>query len=136
MAGPLALSGLASGVDTSSIVQQLMAVESQGKTRMQQQQAKSQAKESDLKGIQSRLTALKTAADALSATSTWKGAQTVDSSDTAHLGAAPLGATAAAGGTTINVSTLAAAAQHAYDYDSAAGATISLMRSGSQVGPT
>jgi flagellar hook-associated protein 2 len=134
MAGSLALSGLASGVDTSGIVEKLMAVESQGKTRLQQQQAKSQAKESDLKAIQSRLTALKTAADALSAASTWKGAQTVDSSDPSHIGATLLGATAAAGGTTLNVTTLAAAAQHAYDYNSAAGATISLMRGGSQVG--
>ena len=35
----LGLSGLASGVDTSAIVEQLMAIERQGKTRLQLRQS-------------------------------------------------------------------------------------------------
>ena len=122
MAGSLALSGLASGIDTSAIIQQLMALESQGKTRLTTKQSQSQAREAGIKDVQAKLTALKTAADALGTASTWKSAQTADSSDATRVGATLLGGTAGAGGTTISVTALAAAAQHAYEYDSAAGA--------------
>jgi flagellar hook-associated protein 2 len=134
MAGTLALSGLASGVDTSGIVQKLMQIEQQGRTRLTTKQSQITARESGIKDIQSKLTALKTAATALSDASTWTSQQTVASSDSPRIGAVMLGATAGAGGTTLNVTALASAAQHAYDYDPAAGATISLMRGGSQVG--
>jgi flagellar hook-associated protein 2 len=136
MAGNLALSGLASGVDTSGIVQKLMQIEQQGRTRLTTKQSQIQARESGIKTVQSALTALKTAASALSDASTWTSQQTVESSDSARMGAVMLGATAGAGGTTINVTALASAAQHAYDYTPASGATIALMRNGSQVGPS
>src|SRR4051794_34584322 len=134
MAGSLALSGLASGVDTTGIIQKLMDIESQGRTRLTTKQSQITARESGIKDVQAKLTALKTAATALSAASTWTSQQTVESSDSARMGAVMLGATAGAGGTTLNVTALASAAQHAYDYTPAAGATISLMRGGSQVG--
>jgi flagellar hook-associated protein 2 len=134
MAGSLALSGLASGVDTSGIIQKLMDIESQGRTRLTTKQSQITARESGIKDVQAKLTALKTAATALSNASTWTSQQTVESSDSARMGAVMLGATAGAGGTTLNVTALASAAQHAYDYTPAAGATISLMRGGSQVG--
>jgi flagellar hook-associated protein 2 len=134
MAGSLALSGLASGVDTTGIIQKLMDIESQGRTRLTTKQSQITARESGIKDVQAKLTALKTAATALSNASTWTSQQTVESSDSARMGAVMLGATAGAGGTTLNVTALASAAQHAYDYTPAAGATISLMRGGSQVG--
>ena len=134
MAGPLALSGLASGVDTSGIVEKLMQIERQGRTRLTTKQSQITARESGIKDVQAKLTALKTAATALSDAATWTSQQTVESSDSARIGAVMLGATAGAGGTTVNVTALASAAQHAYDYDPAAGATIALMRGGSQVG--
>src|SRR4051812_18384709 len=126
MAGLLALGGLASGLDTSAIIQQLMAIESRGKTRLTNKQSQSQAREAGIKDVQAKLTALKTAADALSTASTWKSAQTAESSDAARVGATLLGGTAGAGGTTVSVTALAAAAQHAFEYDPAAGATITL----------
>jgi flagellar hook-associated protein 2 len=116
MAGSLALSGLASGVDTNAIIQQLMAVEGQGKTRLTNKQSQSQAREAGLKDIQAKLAALRTAADALAADSTWKSAQTADSSDSARIAATILGGTAGAGSATLSVTTLAAAAQHAFEY--------------------
>jgi len=134
MAGTLALSGLASGVDTSGIVQKLMEIEQQGRTRLTTKQSQITARESGIKDVQAKLTALKTAATALSDASTWTSQQTVESSDSVRIGAVMLGATAGAGGTTLNVTALASAAQHAYGYDPAAGATISVMRGGSQVG--
>src|SRR4051812_34862670 len=136
MAGSLALSGLASGVDTSAIIQQLMAIESQGRTRLTTKQSQVTARETAIKDIASKLTALKSAASSLTDAATWTSAQTVDSSDSARIGATLLGATAGAGGVTLNVTKLAAAAQHAYAYDKVAGATIKLMRDDSQVGPT
>ena len=134
MAGTLALSGLASGVDTSGIVEKLMQIERQGRTRLTTKQSQITARESGIKDVQAKLTALKTAAASLSDAATWTSQQTVESSDSTRIGAVMLGATAGAGGTTLNVTALASAAQHAYDYDPAAGATISLMRNGSQVG--
>ena len=136
MAGDLALTGLASGVDTSGIVTKLMQIEQQGRTRLTTKQSQITARESGIKDVQAKLTALKTAATALSDASTWTSQQTVGSSDSSRIGAVMLGATAGAGGTTINVTALASAAQHAYDYTPASGATIQLMRNGSQVGPT
>lgn len=128
MAGSLALSGLASGVDTSSIVEKLMQIERQGRSRLTTKQSQVTARETGIKDVQAKLTALKTAATALSSASTWTSQQTVESSDSARIGAVMLGATAGAGGTTLNVTALASSAQHAYDYDPAAGATIKLMR--------
>jgi flagellar hook-associated protein 2 len=136
MAGSLALSGLASGVDTSGIVQKLMQIEQQGRTRITTKQSQVTARESGIKAVQAKLTALKTATTALSDASTWTSQQTVGSSDSTRIGAVMLGATAGAGGTTLNVTALASSAQHAYDYTPAGGATIQLMRGGSQVGPT
>ena len=134
MAGSLALSGLASGVDTSSIIQQLMAVESQGRTRLTNKQSQVSAGESAIKDVQSKLTALQSAASALTSSSLWTNTQTADSSDSSRVGATLLSATAGAGGTTLNVTALASSAQHAYSYDSTSGATIKLMRGSTQVG--
>src|SRR3954447_1096647 len=121
MAGSLALGGLASGMDTNTVIQQLMGIEARGKTRLTNKQSQSQAREAGLKDIQAKLTALKTAADALAADATWKSAQTADTSDPARIAATILGGTAGAGSATLSVTTLAAAAQHAFEYDPAAG---------------
>lgn len=128
MAGSLALSGLASGVDTSSIVSQLMAVEGQGKTRLTTKQTQVSARESALKNIQTKLTALQTAATALTSSSVWSSSQTVDSSNSSSVGATILGSSAGAGATKLNVTALASAAQHAYHYDASSALTLQLQR--------
>jgi flagellar hook-associated protein 2 len=128
MAGSLALSGLASGVDTSGIIEKLMSIESQGRTRLTTKQSQIQTRETQIKDVQAKLTALKTAAAALTEATTWSSAQTVESSDASRVSATLLGATAGAGGSSVNVTKLAASAQHGYDYSPAAGATIALMR--------
>ena len=61
MAGSLALSGLASGVDTDAIVQKLMAIESQGRTRLTTKQSQIPGARDRIKDVQAKLTALKTA---------------------------------------------------------------------------
>jgi flagellar hook-associated protein 2 len=108
---PLALSGLASGVDTASIVAQLMAVERQKLTPITKKQTQVQAQQDSLKAITTRLSALKDAADALKLTgSAWAQTQTVESSDPTRVMVAKLSG-AGSGGHTIQVDRLAASAQ-------------------------
>ena len=49
------IGGLASGLDTNSIIQQLMSIEQQPKVRLQQKQVVEQARQSTLKDVQTRL---------------------------------------------------------------------------------
>lgn len=112
MAG-VQLTGLASGLDTTSIVQQLMAVEGQGRTRINLQQSAAQARQDGLKDLQGKLNLLKTAADALKSEATWGTVQSATSSDTTKLGVKTTGA-AGPGGYQVDVTRLASADQHTY----------------------
>src|SRR5690242_8445227 len=78
----LGLSGLASGVDTSGIVQQLMAVDQQSLVTFTYQQARVTAHQSGLKAISAALNAFQTAGDALKDPATWKATQSTASSST------------------------------------------------------
>jgi flagellar hook-associated protein 2 len=125
----LGLSGLASGVDTSSIVSQLMAIERQSATKLTGKQARNTAEQTALKGIQSKLAALKSAAEALKKDSgTWALTQTVESSDPARVAVSKISG-AGAGGHSIQVDRLASSAQRGYSVDLAAlraGTTITV----------
>lgn len=107
--GDLGLSGLASGVDTSAIVAKLMAVESQGRTKIALRQAAVQGQQSALKDIQTRLASLRTAATDLRSGATWAQTQAVESTDT-RVGVAKLSG-AGIGGHTIQVDRMASSAQ-------------------------
>jgi flagellar hook-associated protein 2 len=111
----LSLSGLASGVDTDSIVQQLMDVERQGLTRIQNRQTVVTAHQTALNAVSSKLNALSTAANALTSLDNWKTAQTTTSSDTTKVTAAQIDG-AGVGGHTIAVDRLASSAQHGFAY--------------------
>jgi flagellar hook-associated protein 2 len=119
MAG-ISLSGLASGVDTSAIVDQLMALERQKLARIQYRQSAVGGEQSALKDIASKLSALKTAAEDLSAAGTWKQAQTAESSDPTRVAVAMTGG-AGIGGHTIQVDRLASSMQRGYSFTPAAG---------------
>jgi flagellar hook-associated protein 2 len=116
----LALSGLASGVDTSSIVDQLMALERQRLTRIKYRQSAVGGQQSALKEIASKLAALKTAAENLSAEGTWKQSQTAESSDPTRVAVAMTGG-AGIGGHTLQVDRLASSMQRGYSFTPAAG---------------
>jgi flagellar hook-associated protein 2 len=116
----LGLSGLASGVDTSGIVQQLMAVDQQSLTTITYQQAKVTAHQSGLKAISDALTALQTAGDALKDPSTWAATQSTSSSSS-NVGVSLLSG-AGIGGHTIQVDRLASSAQHGYAFTPSASA--------------
>lgn len=111
MSHPLqSIGGLASGLDTNTIIQQLMAVEARPKTRMIQQQRVEEARQQALKDIQTRLQNLKDAAQALRDPTVWAKTQTVSTNDATRVTAAATG-TAASGGYALTVSGLATAHQ-------------------------
>src|SRR4051794_891832 len=116
---PLSLNGLASGLDTESIISQLMSVEQAPKTRMQQQDTQAQARQTQLRDLATRLNAVRDAATALGSVATWAPTQSLTSSDAARVGVRALGS-AAPGTHLVEVSPLAVSAQHAYDFTTSA----------------
>jgi flagellar hook-associated protein 2 len=125
MAGNLALSGLASGVDTSAIVAQLMALERQGTSRLQNRQYAVSGMQSALKDIASKLSTLKSAASALTSDSTWKQTQKIESSDSARVAVTQTGG-AGIGGHSIQVNRLASSAQRGYSFAGGSAGTMTI----------
>jgi flagellar hook-associated protein 2 len=114
MAG-ITLTGMASGLDTDTIISQLMALEQNKVTAVQMRQVKVQAHKDDLGTIKTKLDAFKTAAAALSDAATWKATQTTSSSDITKLGVTLLSG-AGIGGHTVQIDKLASSAQHGFTY--------------------
>ena len=104
------ISGLASGIDTNSIVSQLMSIERQPQVRLQNQQTVEQARQQALRDVNTRLSNLQDAIAGLRDPGTWADQQSVDSSDPTHITAIRTGG-AAAGGYQISVTRLARAQQ-------------------------
>ena len=125
MASSLALSGLASGVDTSSIVEQLIALDRQRTTRLQNRQYAVSGMQTALKDIASKLSTLKSAATALTSDATWKQSQKVESSDSARVAVTQTGG-AGIGGHTIQVNRLASSAQRGYSFAGGTAGTITI----------
>lgn len=128
MAG-LNLGGLASGMDTNTIVSQLMSIEAQGKTRLLAQQYRTEARKSGLDQIATRLRAFKTAAEDLRSVTSWAIAQTAESSDATKVGATYKSG-AAVGAYAIAVTQLARADQRFYTYASDPAATTITLKAG------
>src|SRR4051812_9403573 len=114
MAG-VSLSGMASGLDTETIIARLMAIEGRRVTAVQNRQSVVKQHQTDLTTIKTKVDAFKSAAAALSDAATWKATQTVDSSDTAHLGVSLLGG-AGIGGASIKIHKLAPSPQPGLDF--------------------
>jgi flagellar hook-associated protein 2 len=121
MAG-LQLSGLASGVDTASLVEQLMALERQGKTRLQMRQSSLSAQQTTLRDLKTKLDAFKSATADLRAAGTWAETQTIESADAARVAVARTGG-APIGGYAVKVLQLASSAQKTYAWTESAAAT-------------
>jgi flagellar hook-associated protein 2 len=115
MSSSLALSGLASGVDTGGIVDKLMAIERQSLTAIQKRQSTVTTHQSALKGISDKLNALRTAGLALAGDDVWKSSPTTTSSDQ-NIVTASITDGAGIGGHVIEVTRLASSAQHGYLY--------------------
>src|SRR3954470_21010537 len=112
---PVSLSGMASGLDTDSVIQQLMAIEQNKVTAVQKRQVAVTQHKTDLSSIKSKLDAVKSAAADLKSATLWKPVQTTSSSDPTKVDVAVL-AGAGIGGHSIQVNKLASSAQHGYSY--------------------
>jgi flagellar hook-associated protein 2 len=108
------LSGIASGVDTSAIVDKLMSIERSKRERMDLRKAAITTRQTNLGTIQSKLLALRTATAGLRDVGTWADKQTVESSDTRVVAERTSGA--GPGGYTVSVSQLARAEQRTYTF--------------------
>jgi flagellar hook-associated protein 2 len=111
------ISGLSSGIDTATIIDQLMAIERQPQNRLKTQLSISDARKTVLTDIQTRLKNLQLAAQDLKSTTLWLNTQTVDVSDATKL-AATRTAPAGTGAYTITASSLARGAQKWYSFNS------------------
>jgi flagellar hook-associated protein 2 len=114
MAG-VSLGGLSSGLDTQSIIDQLMAVDRAPETRMQLKQSVLQARQTALTDIGTRVRNLLDTAKGLGDVATWADTQSLDISDATKLAATRLGG-AAPGGHDINVTALARSEQRSYAF--------------------
>src|SRR3954465_11675479 len=109
------ISGLSSGIDTATIIDQLMSIESQPQTRLKTQVTVSAARKSVLSDIQTRLKNLQLAAQDLKSVSLWANKQTVDINDPTKA-AVTLNGPAGTGSYQLNVSQLARGSQRWYTY--------------------
>jgi flagellar hook-associated protein 2 len=114
------ITGLASGLDTETIISQLTSIESQGRTRVARQQVTIQARQDALRSVDTKLTNLKLATTDLRSSLLWTATQTASSSNDTVLSTRMTGA-AAPGAATINVQNLASAEQHTIAGDAATG---------------
>ena len=103
------IGGLASGLDTNTIVQQLMSIEQIPQQRIINQQTLETTRQTDLQAIQTQLTTLSGQLSTLVDPSTWSTAQQITSSDPSHVTAT--GSGVPPGGFQLTVSQLARAQQ-------------------------
>src|SRR3954471_14058650 len=109
------ISGLSSGIDTATIIDQLMSIERQPQTRLKNQVSISAARKTVLSDIQTRLKNLQLAAQDLKSATLWANKQTVDVNDPTKV-AASLSGPAGSGSYQLNVATLARGSQRWYAY--------------------
>src|SRR3954465_5639842 len=109
------ISGLASGIDTSTIIDQLMAIERQPQTRLKTQVSLSAARKSALADVQTRLKNLQLAAEGLKSVTLWANKQTVDVNDPTKA-AVTLTGPAGTGSYQLNIGQLARGSQRWYSY--------------------
>jgi flagellar hook-associated protein 2 len=119
MAG-IQVGGLASGMDTESIITQLMSIEQVPRTRMARQQVTVQARQDALRAIDTKLTNLKLATMDLRSAALWSPKQTIASGTEGVLTARQV-AGAAPGGYTVGVSSLASADSRTYQWNAGGG---------------
>ena len=81
MAGTTSVSGLVSGLDTSSLISQLMKVEAQTQTRIKSQLSTAQTSVKSLQDLNSKLAALVTSTTDLARPSSWNPVTVTSSSD-------------------------------------------------------
>jgi flagellar hook-associated protein 2 len=116
---PLQITGLATGLDTNAIIQELMAIQQQPVIHLTNEQKGLQALNSNLQSIQSALQSVATNAQALADPTLFSPVQTVSSTNSALVSAtAAANVGAVVGGYQINVTQLANPAQATFSFTS------------------
>ena len=118
---PITLTGLASGLDTESIISQLMAIEQNKVTAVQRRQIAVKQHKTDLHDDQDQARRLQDRGRRPGRRATWKPAQTTSSSDPTKVDVTLLGG-AGIGGHSLQVNKLASSAQHGFTYTPSATA--------------
>lgn len=116
---PVTISGLASGLDTESIIANLMKIERAPRARMELQQGQAKARETALREILGKLEAVNSAADALQSAGLWADTQTVTSSAPTSISVRRLSGTGP-GGYQVAVTQLARAEQRTFAFTQSA----------------
>jgi flagellar hook-associated protein 2 len=116
---PISFSGLASGLNTSSIIQALLSAERLPITHLTNQQEKLVGQQTELQTIQNSLQQLTFSAFEFTLPSLFEGTQTVSSSEPARIGAA-ITSGAGVGGYEVEVTQLANSAQRGFTFTSPA----------------
>ncbi|ADB48468.1 flagellar filament capping protein FliD [Conexibacter woesei] len=114
MAG-INFSGIASGLNTGEIIEQMMAIEKRPRILLDNKQVLIETKQGLLRDFQTKLRALQLAATDLRSVSLWTQTQSVESSDATKVSASSTSG-AGVGGYQIEVSQLANAAQRTYTF--------------------
>ncbi|WP_238010234.1 flagellar filament capping protein FliD [Dactylosporangium sp. AC04546] len=120
--------GLISGMSTSTVISQLMQVEAAPQTALKNKVTAQQKVVGSYQSINTKMSALLTAAKALNDPTAWKGATATSSSDAA---VATTTSSSQAGSLTFAVKKLASA--HSVVYDGRVGATTDTVTSGSSI---
>jgi flagellar hook-associated protein 2 len=115
MASTQSISGLASSLDTATIIDQLMSIERAPQDRLKTQVTVSAARKTALTDIQTRLKNLQLAAQDLKSATLWSNKQTVDVNDPTKAAVSLTGPTGT-GGYTLTASALARGAQRWYTF--------------------
>src|SRR3954452_18606255 len=110
--------GLASGLDTNTIVDQLMAIERQPQNRLKLRQGQIDAPKNALNDVMSRLKNLRLAAQDLKSPTLWLDTQTVDVNDATKVAVTRTGG-AGTGAYQLTVTQLASSSQHWMNYPAA-----------------
>jgi flagellar hook-associated protein 2 len=118
--GTIQFSGLASGLNTSAIIQALLTAERAPITRLTTQQEKLVAQQAEIGKLQSSLQQLTFATFEFTLPSLFEGTQTVSSSEPARIGAT-ITAGAGVGGYEVEVTQLATSAQRTFTFAAPAG---------------
>jgi len=109
------MSGLASGIDTSQIITQLMQINQIPQNKLKLQQSAMQARATALTSLQTELENLRDKADAIRSQTLFTPTQSVDSSDPTKI-TATRSSGAGVGGTQVDVARLANSQQRTYSY--------------------
>jgi flagellar hook-associated protein 2 len=118
MAG-IQLSGLVSGIDTQSIISQLMTIEKAPRTKITLDQDATTKRQSLLQDLSTKLTTLKSTNDDLKSVLSWLDTQTVESGDTSKVTVSRIGG-APPGGYDIAITQLASAERQTFAFASPA----------------